>query len=105
AHVTVLPSRNEAFGLALAESLASGTPVVGCAGGGADEVVTDDVGRVVTYGDPDALSAAILDVLGMTGNPDIAARCVDRAAVWDWRRSIGPQHEALYEQALNGKRR
>jgi phosphatidylinositol alpha-mannosyltransferase len=98
AHVTVLPSRNEAFGLALAESLASGTPVVGCAGGGADEIVTNDVGRIVAYGDARALAVAITDVLGTANDPDIATRCVARAQTWDWHRSIGPQHEALYEE-------
>jgi len=98
AHVTVLPSRNEAFGLALAESLASGTPVVGCAGGGADEIVTKDVGRVVPYGDSTALAAAITEALAMANEADITSRCVDRAYTWDWTRSIGPQHEALYNE-------
>ncbi len=98
AHVTVLPSRNEAFGLALAESLASGTPVVGCAGGGADEIVTNEVGRIVAYGDAPALAAALTDVLAMAGEPDIADRCVARAHTWDWVQSIGPQHEAIYRE-------
>lgn len=99
AHVTVLPSRNEAFGLALAESLASGTPVVGCVGGGADEIVTNAVGRTVTYGDAPALAAAISEVLVLAADLATASRCVDRAFTWDWQRSIGPAHEVLYERA------
>jgi phosphatidylinositol alpha-mannosyltransferase len=102
AHVTVLPSRNEAFGLALAESLASGTPVVGCAGGGADEIVTNDVGRIVAYGDPVALASAISEVLLMAKDESIAQRCVTRAYRWDWVRSIGPQHEAIYAEVARG---
>lgn len=98
AHVTVLPSRNEAFGLALAESLASGTPVVGCRGGGADDIVTDDIGRIVTHGDPVALASAIEECLGLAQHPAIAQRCIDRSQLWDWRASIGPQHEALYQR-------
>ena len=97
-HVTVLPSRNEAFGLVLAESLASGTPVVGCAGGGAEEIVVPDVGAIVAHGDPDALAAAILRVLPMAQDVATAPRCVARAQTWDWQTSIGPQHEALYRQ-------
>src|SRR5439155_1967833 len=48
ATVTALPSRNEAFGLALVESLASGTPVVCGDDGGPPGVVEDPrAGRVV----------------------------------------------------------
>lgn len=97
AHVTVLPSRNEAFGLVLAESLASGTPVVGCVGGGADDIVVDGIGAMVSHGDADGLAVAISDVLELAAQPETAARCVARAHTWDWTDAIGPQHEALYE--------
>lgn len=104
AHVTVLPSTNEAFGLALAESLAAGTPVVGCRGGGADDIVVDEVGRIVEFGDADALAAAIGSALGLSAEPDIADRCQARASLWDWAGSIGPQHEALYRAVIAGER-
>ncbi len=100
-HVTVLPSRNEAFGLVLAESLASGTPVVGCRGGGADDIVTDEVGRIVNHGDADALAAAIGDALSLAADPETAPRCVRRAMTWDWQQAIGPQHEALYRDVAS----
>jgi glycosyltransferase involved in cell wall biosynthesis len=98
AHVTVLPSRNEAFGLVLAESLASGTPVVGCTGGGAEEIVAPGVGAIVAHGDDRALAAAITEVLPLALDPATAPRCVARAQTWDWQASVGPQHEEMYLQ-------
>ncbi|MEY2419116.1 MAG: phosphatidyl-myo-inositol alpha-mannosyltransferase [Actinomycetota bacterium] len=100
AHVTVLPSRNEAFGLALAESLASGTPVVGCTGGGAEEIVTPGVGAIVAHGDAPALAHAIQRVLALAAEPSTVAACLERAALWDWKASIGPQHEAMYKGVI-----
>jgi glycosyltransferase involved in cell wall biosynthesis len=98
AHLTVLPSRNEAFGLVLAESLASGTPVVGCTGGGAEEIVAPGIGEIVRHGDAAGLAKAIADVLPLALDPETATRCVARARTWDWRASIGPQHEELYRR-------
>lgn len=53
----VLPSVNEAFGLVYIEALSSGIPVIGCCGGGAEDIITgsnggflvppDDVGSLV----------------------------------------------------------
>ena len=100
ASVTVLPSRNEAFGLVLAESLASGTPVVGCIGGGADDIVTSEVGRIVAHGDSDALTRALGEVLDLAADPATATRCVARAANWDWHQTVGPLHEALYRDVI-----
>jgi glycosyltransferase involved in cell wall biosynthesis len=61
--VVVLPSRAEAFGAVLAEALASGTPVVASRSGGPEDIVTDDVGRLVPVGDHVALADAIAHVL------------------------------------------
>ena len=104
ATVTVLPSRNEAFGLALAESLASGTPVVGNRGGGADDIVTPEVGRITNFGDVDGLAAALVDALALAEAPTTADECVARAQLWDWTASIGPQHEAIYREVIARRR-
>ena len=49
----------------LAEAMIVGTPVVATRVGGLSEVVHDGVtGRLVPPGDPAALAAAVLDVLG-----------------------------------------
>ncbi len=44
ADVSLVPSRNEAFGLVVIEAMASGTPVVGTNQGGIPEIITDETG-------------------------------------------------------------
>jgi glycosyltransferase involved in cell wall biosynthesis len=73
--VLVLPSREEPFGTVLAEAMAAGTPVVATRVGGLAEVVRDGVtGRLVVPGDPAALAAAVLEVLGAREAMGAAAR-------------------------------
>lgn len=98
ATVTVLPSRDEAFGLVLIESMAAGTPVVGGAGSGAEDLITDDIGRLVAFGDREGLASAIVDVIGLASQPGVAQLCNETAKRWDWTAVIGPAHEAIYEQ-------
>lgn len=61
--VLVVPSRAESFGAVVIEALACGTPVVATRCGGPEEIVTPRVGRLVPTEDPDALAAALGDVL------------------------------------------
>jgi glycosyltransferase involved in cell wall biosynthesis len=99
ATVTVLPSRGEAFGLALVESLASGTPVVCNDDGGMPDIVSDPaIGRVVRAEDPAALGTGIADMIDLARDPATPARCVAHARRWDWDASIGPAHEAIYRE-------
>jgi glycosyltransferase involved in cell wall biosynthesis len=73
--VLVLPSYQEPFGTVLAEAMAVGTPVVATRVGGLAEVVEDGVcGRLVAPGDPPALAAAVLEVLGDRDRMGAAAR-------------------------------
>jgi glycosyltransferase involved in cell wall biosynthesis len=60
--VFVLPSRDEPFGLAVAEAMALGIPVVATRVGGLPEVVGGEAGLLVEPEDVDALVAAILDL-------------------------------------------
>lgn len=103
ATLTVLPSRHEAFGLVLAESLACGTPVVGSDRGGPAEVIGDDerVGRRAPFGDAVALARAITDVLELAERPETTLACASRARRWDWTSHVGPQHETLYRTITN----
>jgi len=70
--VFAFPTLTEGFGLALAEAMACGVPVVASAVGGVPELVRDGVsGLLVPPADPDALAAAILRILEA---PELAKR-------------------------------
>lgn len=64
AKVLVLPSYNEAFGIALIEAMSCGTPVVATRVGGIPDLVTDQVhGLLVAPGDIKGLYEAIMKLL------------------------------------------
>lgn len=102
ATATVLPSDHEAFGLALVESLACGTPVVCRASGGMPEIVVPEVGRVAASASAADLSRAVLEAIDLAGEASTPRRCVARAKCWDWEASTGPAHEALYREVAGG---
>ena len=98
ATVTTVPSRFEAFGLVLVESLACGTPAV-CSStdSGMPEIVDrPEVGRAVPFGDPAALAAALAETIRLARDPLTPRRCRTHAERWDWAASVGPRHEELY---------
>jgi len=60
----VLPSRDEPFGRAIIEAMATGKPVIACRSGGVPEIVEDGVsGLLVQPEDAPALSQAIIRLL------------------------------------------
>ncbi len=64
AHVLVLPSQREGFGLVVIEANACGTPVVATdVPGLSDSIISDETGLLVPYGNAQALAEAILKVL------------------------------------------
>jgi glycosyltransferase involved in cell wall biosynthesis len=91
--VVVLPSRAESFGAVLVESLASGTPVVATRCGGPEDIVTDDVGFLVSPEDPNALADAIAAVLRDRASytaEELRARALSR---FSWHEVVARTHE------------
>lgn len=96
AWVTVLPSEDEAFGLAVVESLACGTPVVVLEGsGGPAELVETDVG-IVTQKSAEALADACEAAFELSNRPGISEACRAVAERHGWEQSVVPKLEAVY---------
>ncbi len=98
--VFVLPSRAESFGTVLVEALASGTPVVATRCGGPEDIVTDDVGRLVPTEDPAALADALCDVLAEPERYDPARLRAFALSRFGWD-AIAKDVLAAYEDALS----
>ncbi|HET6403039.1 MAG TPA: glycosyltransferase family 4 protein [Candidatus Thermoplasmatota archaeon] len=99
--LTVLPSVNsqEAFGIALLESMATGTPVVASDLPGVREVASV-AGLTATPGDPEALAEAVataLEAAPRFGAPDEIRARVAKQYAWP---SVVEQLEAVYERAV-----
>ncbi|MEN9416482.1 MAG: hypothetical protein RI988_102 [Pseudomonadota bacterium] len=91
------PSLEESFGMVAAEALSAGIPVVGGQRSGALPWVVAQAGRLVDATDPEALAAAMLELLG---DPALRARLaqVGRRDV-DRRfsvQAVAAEYEALY---------
>jgi glycosyltransferase involved in cell wall biosynthesis len=100
ASVLVMPSvLAEPFGLALAEAMASGVPVIAARGGGVTNMIEDGVtGVLVEPNDVDALARAIREMLA---NPAQATRMSHAARTaaerFAWQRSAA-RLEDVYER-------
>jgi teichuronic acid biosynthesis glycosyltransferase TuaC len=101
----VLPSTDEAFGVAYVEAMAAGVPVLGCRGeDGPEEIAATGGGiELVSPRDPAALasslSALLSDPVGFQRMRVAARETVLRSFTW---KRCGLQTVAAYEQALRG---
>lgn len=101
ADVMIFPAEGEGFGLAAAEALMAGVPVVACwDGGGVLDIVPQAGGGRLTLPSPEAMSDAILDLLH---DPD--HRALTRLVGESWRARLAPDHvaevcEGWYREAL-----
>jgi glycosyltransferase involved in cell wall biosynthesis len=97
ADLFVLASRFEGYGMAYAEALSRGLPVIGTTGGAIPDTVPHGAGLLVTAGDATALAAALRDVVV---NSDLRRRLSNAASkaargLPTWRQS-----GALFAAAL-----
>ena len=104
--LSVLPSRSEAFPLAILESMAAGRPVVASGVGSIPDMVSPgETGLLVPADDAEALAGAMTRLLA---NPDEARRMGEagrgRVQHYDTRRMVH-EVEDLYEELLRGKGR
>jgi glycosyltransferase involved in cell wall biosynthesis len=103
ADVMLFPAQGEGFGLAAAEALMSGVPVVACwDGGGVLDVVPESGAGRLTLPSPDPMADT---VLGLLGDPDRLA--LTRLVGESWRARLAPDHvarlcEGWYQEALGG---
>jgi glycosyltransferase involved in cell wall biosynthesis len=103
AWATGLASYNEAFGLVLVESLASGTPVFARRDGGPAEIVDrPEIGRLFDGDDERDVAGAMLEALELAEDPSTAAACRSRAEDFASMKTARA-YVALYERLLSDR--
>jgi glycosyltransferase involved in cell wall biosynthesis len=106
ADVFVLATLRETFGMAVAEALARGLPVVSTSTGAIPELVgSDEAGLVVRPGDEHALTDALSQVLG---NAELRVRLADgarrvRTRLPSWERAVDRLAAALTCSRRSGR--
>jgi asparagine synthase (glutamine-hydrolysing) len=78
-----LPSKKEGFGLVFLEAMAHGRPCLGARAGGIPEVITEDTGVLVEFGDVPGVAAAIVAALRRSWNEDAM---LERADAFSYQR-------------------
>jgi glycosyltransferase involved in cell wall biosynthesis len=85
AWAVAMPAVYEALGLVTLEALSCGTPVVAARSGASPELI-GDCGALFTPADPQDCARGITEMLTREVSAELAARCRERAAPYDWRR-------------------
>jgi glycosyltransferase involved in cell wall biosynthesis len=99
--VSALTSREEAFGLVVVESLATGTPVVAADEAGPAEILDrEGIGTLFDDPEPAAVARALLEAIELSRDSATAARCRQRARDFTSER-CAIEHELLYQELLS----
>jgi glycosyltransferase involved in cell wall biosynthesis len=91
----VLPSRFEGYGMAFAEAIAHGVPVVGTTAGALPETVPEAAGVLVPPDDPEALATALRRLVEDSGERERLAAGARAVAFPSWH-----EQAALFARAL-----
>jgi len=102
AHVLVMPSEMESFGLAALEAMACGVVPIGTRVGGVPELITDGVdGFLESVGDIAGLAARATELLTDSRlHTKIAAAARETAVTRFSTESLIPKYERFYEEVL-----
>jgi N-acetyl-alpha-D-glucosaminyl L-malate synthase BshA len=105
AHVLLMPSELEAFGLAALEAMACGVPSIGTNAGGVPELITHGVdGFLEDVGDLDAQAARVVELLtDHRLHQRMATAARHTAASRFSTEHIIPQYERYYEEICGAK--
>jgi len=104
AHVLLMPSEMESFGLAALEAMACGVPAVGTRVGGVPELITDgEDGFLEKVGDIEGQAARVVELLTDDAlDTRMAAAARQTASTRFCTEKIIPLYEDYYEQILSG---
>jgi glycosyltransferase involved in cell wall biosynthesis len=83
-----LPSRKEGFGLVYLEAMIYGKPCIGARAGGTPEVITDETGQLVEYGNLADLAAAVADLIRHPRDSEVVRRHADTFAFPAFQRRL-----------------
>lgn len=96
-NILLNPTREDNFPTVNIESLACGTPVLTFATNGSPEIIDDSCGRVVAYGDTDAMEQAVYQMVGAYS----VDACIKRAMRYE-RSDRYEEYIELYERKDGG---
>ena len=99
-NVVVSSSNNETFGLTLVEAMACGVPIISTRSGGPQDFITDKVGLLVSRGNVEEMSEAMIEIHRKyrTYDPEkIRAHCIQNYS----EGAIVNKLESIYSEIIN----
>ena len=101
ADLTVLTSQRETYGMACAESMACGTPVVGFCAGGTESIALKEYSKFVKFGDLDELINTVYEWVGK--KKDISYLVEKRAREEYSAQRMAGEYINLYDEMIKNR--